>query len=361
MTDTLAASRPRRRGDARGRPRHPRASQALDHRPLARRPPADAERRRPTWLTFNGEIYNYLELRDELRELGRDCRDRVRHRGAARGLREWGVGDARPAQRHVRLRDLGQRGATLLLARDRFGVKPLYYTSAGRAVPVRLGDQGPADRRRCPADAERRACARVPRLRARRPHRRDDVRRRIAGTARQLLAGSPLRGAVTAPALVHPRTGTRGSRTRRPGSAPCSTARSRCALERRSGRRRAVGRHGLVVHPRGRSHAAPGRRRRAIRGTSRCTTRGALGDGDLRLHSEPCGDRAPPAGNPRLLHGTESRFTRGAARRAEEPLRVEPVGERRLPLAPVPVISERSSPTVPHARPARRDRGSSRG
>ena len=32
----------------------------------------------------------------------------------------------------------------LLLARDRYGIKPLYYLEAGRHVPVRLGDQGAA-------------------------------------------------------------------------------------------------------------------------------------------------------------------------------------------------------------------------
>ena len=48
------------------------------------------------WLTFNGEIYNYLELRDELPRRAM-LRHPIRHRGAAAGLRAMGRGGARAA------------------------------------------------------------------------------------------------------------------------------------------------------------------------------------------------------------------------------------------------------------------------
>ena len=55
-----------------------------------------------------------------------------------------GMGDrcAARAQRHVRLRDLGPGDRELTLARDRFGVKPVYYAESRANVSVRLGKQG---------------------------------------------------------------------------------------------------------------------------------------------------------------------------------------------------------------------------
>lgn len=88
-------------------------------------------------LAFNGEIYNHLELRDELTKNGRDHRWRgtsdtetllaaFEHWGV-RGALEKAVGMFAIAVWDVETR-------MLLLARDRFGEKPLYYGRAGRAV-----------------------------------------------------------------------------------------------------------------------------------------------------------------------------------------------------------------------------------
>jgi asparagine synthase (glutamine-hydrolysing) len=77
-------------------------------------------------LIFNGEIYNYKELRSELRELGVVFRTKSDTEVALWALATWGE---EAFQRFngmwaIAWIDLGKR--TLLLSRDRFGIKPLY-------------------------------------------------------------------------------------------------------------------------------------------------------------------------------------------------------------------------------------------
>jgi asparagine synthase (glutamine-hydrolysing) len=81
------------------------------------------------WITYNGEIYNYIELREELgaenfhttsdtevilaayRKWGADC---VNH---LRGMFAFAIWD--------------ERRQELFCTRDRFGIKPFYYTTVG--------------------------------------------------------------------------------------------------------------------------------------------------------------------------------------------------------------------------------------
>ena len=84
-------------------------------------------------IVFNGEIYNYRELRARARGARRALPHRFRHRGAAAPLR------ATTARRwSQRLRGMfafaiwDARTARLFLARDPYGIKPLYYADDGR-------------------------------------------------------------------------------------------------------------------------------------------------------------------------------------------------------------------------------------
>ena len=63
------APRPGRRGVVGGRRRRARHA-APEHHRRRWRPPADPQRRRTVWVVFNGEIYNFLELRRELEAAG---------------------------------------------------------------------------------------------------------------------------------------------------------------------------------------------------------------------------------------------------------------------------------------------------
>jgi asparagine synthase (glutamine-hydrolysing) len=79
------------------------------------------------WLTFNGEIYNFLELREQLRQLGHDFRTDTDSEVILAAYAEWGE--------ECQLRFNGMwafaiwdaRERRLFLSRDRFGVKPLFY------------------------------------------------------------------------------------------------------------------------------------------------------------------------------------------------------------------------------------------
>ena len=69
-------------------------------------------------LLHNGEIYNYLELRDELRAKGHRFRTATDTRGDPRRVSRVGRALRRAVQRHVGVRDLGRGAAdALLLAR----------------------------------------------------------------------------------------------------------------------------------------------------------------------------------------------------------------------------------------------------
>ena len=103
------------------------------------------------WVVQNGEIYNYRELRAELERARSPIRDAERHRGARpplRGARRRFV-DRLRGMFAIALWDGRER--RLVLARDRFGIKPLYYRSRGRTLVVRA----PSSRRSFASPASR--------------------------------------------------------------------------------------------------------------------------------------------------------------------------------------------------------------
>src|SRR6185503_3611892 len=86
-------------------------------------------------LTQNGEIYNYVEVRDALRALGHQFRSDGDTEVLLRAYLEWG---AACVERLVGMWAFGLYEAadeTLVLSRDRLGVKPLYiHQTAERLV-----------------------------------------------------------------------------------------------------------------------------------------------------------------------------------------------------------------------------------
>jgi len=79
------------------------------------------------WLTFNGEIYNFADIRRDLEALGYVFRSRGDAEVIANGWHAWGprIFDRMRGMFAVALWD--RRTRQLILARDRVGKKPLYY------------------------------------------------------------------------------------------------------------------------------------------------------------------------------------------------------------------------------------------
>jgi asparagine synthase (glutamine-hydrolysing) len=102
----------------------------LDPSPAGAQPMA----RNGTWLVHNGEIYNFLELASELRDLGHELSTGTDTEVILAAYDQWGLDAFRRfnGMWALALWD-GPRGR-LLLSRDRFGVKPLLIRRLGGSL-----------------------------------------------------------------------------------------------------------------------------------------------------------------------------------------------------------------------------------
>lgn len=96
--------------------------------------PMTSPTRRHT-LIYNGEIYNFRELRQELRRLGHEFRSNSDTEVVLAAWEAWGAHAIRKFNGMFALAIFDQVNGVLTLARDRFGVKPLYYSNSnGRFI-----------------------------------------------------------------------------------------------------------------------------------------------------------------------------------------------------------------------------------
>jgi asparagine synthase (glutamine-hydrolysing) len=108
-------------------------------------------------LTYNGETYNFQELRLQLEALGHRFRSRTDSEVVLTAYAEWGPAAVERLNGMFALAFFDRARRQVLLARDRFGVKPLYYTIRNGALlfaseikallahpdcPVELDDEG---------------------------------------------------------------------------------------------------------------------------------------------------------------------------------------------------------------------------
>lgn len=97
-------------------------------------------------ITYNGEITNYVEVRSELEALGRTFRSHSDTEVLLQAWAEWGREALQRFEGMFAFAIVDRETRTLTLARDLFGIKPLFYAQAGdrsltfaSELPVLLG------------------------------------------------------------------------------------------------------------------------------------------------------------------------------------------------------------------------------
>ncbi len=83
------------------------------------------------WITFNGEVYNYIEIREELTKRGCSFLTGTDTEVVLKAYETWGTDCFRRFNGMWAMAIWDSRNQELVLSRDRFGVKPLYYSQAG--------------------------------------------------------------------------------------------------------------------------------------------------------------------------------------------------------------------------------------
>lgn len=86
------------------------------------------------WIAFNGEIYNFRELRTELIAAGQSFRSRTDTEVILNGYRQWGTDVVHRLNGMFAFAIWDRRDESLWLCRDAIGIKPLFYQDDGQCV-----------------------------------------------------------------------------------------------------------------------------------------------------------------------------------------------------------------------------------
>src|SRR5581483_2705310 len=78
-------------------------------------------------VVFNGEIFNFPELRQELQAAGHIFHTRSDTEVLVHGFEQWGAGLPRRLNGQFAFAIYDQKTRSVFLARDRFGILPLFY------------------------------------------------------------------------------------------------------------------------------------------------------------------------------------------------------------------------------------------
>lgn len=79
------------------------------------------------WIVFNGEIYNYQSIRERLRKMGTSFISDTDTEVLLKAYARWGEGCLEQLNGMFAFAILNEKSGDLFMARDRQGIKPLYY------------------------------------------------------------------------------------------------------------------------------------------------------------------------------------------------------------------------------------------
>jgi asparagine synthase (glutamine-hydrolysing) len=104
----------------------------IDLRPTGAQPMCNEDK--TVWIVFNGEIYNYQELRAELLQKGHQFSSTTDTEVIIHLYEEYGAECVKRLRGMFGFAIWDERKRSLFLARDRVGIKPLYYVNTGKAL-----------------------------------------------------------------------------------------------------------------------------------------------------------------------------------------------------------------------------------
>lgn len=78
-------------------------------------------------ISYNGEVYNYRELKTELRAAGHGFHSETDSEVVLNAMVEWGIQGLEKLNGMFAFAYFDRNNRELILARDRYGIKPLYY------------------------------------------------------------------------------------------------------------------------------------------------------------------------------------------------------------------------------------------
>lgn len=104
----------------------------IDLSPAGHQPMITADNRYV--LSYNGEVYNFKELRSELEVFGYQFRSQTDSEVVLNALAKWGPKALNRFNGMFAIALWDRKEKTLLLARDRYGIKPLYYGQQGSFI-----------------------------------------------------------------------------------------------------------------------------------------------------------------------------------------------------------------------------------
>ncbi len=97
----------------------------LDLSSAGRQPMCSGDRK--VWVSYNGEVYNFRKLRSTLEDYGHRFRSNTDTEVVLKAYLQWGIDSLQKFQGMFAMAIWDGRDKKLILARDRIGIKPLYY------------------------------------------------------------------------------------------------------------------------------------------------------------------------------------------------------------------------------------------